>query len=460
VPRLGRKANEKEVTMAVSIRPAAIAVGLCLVLAAEAHAAVFSPESFTLDNGLQVVVIPNHRTPVVNHTIYYRVGAMDEPPSKSGLAHFLEHLMFKGTDKLKPGEFSAIVARNGGQENAFTSQDYTGYYQTVAVDRLEKMMEIEADRMTHLVLTDEEIEPERNVVLEERGSRVENSPNGKLRELIGTTLFMNHPYRIPIIGWEHEIRALTRADMMAFYRTWYAPNNAVLVLSGDVTAAEVRPMVEKYYGKIPARALPARLDWKEPPQTADRRIVLKHKQVQQPTWSRRMIAPSYKTGPEADTYALQVLAEILGGGPTSRLYRSLAVEQRTAASVGAWYDPDARGPGTFGLYGSPRDGHDVGDIEKLIEAELAKLLKEGVTGAEVTQAIQRLKDAAVFARDSIDAPSRIVGSALAVGRTIADVESWPDRIGEVTVDSVNKATKALLVNKGTVTAILLPEETS
>ena len=447
--------------MAVSIRIAAIAAGASLMLAsAPVQAAVFNPESFTLENGLQVVVIPNHRTPVVNHTIYYRVGAIDEPPAKSGLAHFLEHLMFKGTDKLKPGEFSAIVARNGGQENAFTSQDYTGYYQTVAVDRLEKMMEIEANRMTGLVLTSEEIEPERNVVLEERGSRVENNPNGKLRELTNAALFMNHPYRIPIIGWEHEIRSLTREDMMTFYRDWYAPNNAILVLSGDVTVAKVRPLVEKYYGRIPARAVPARIDWREPPQTADRRVTLKHKQVQQATWSRRMIAPSYSTGPDKDTYALQVLAEILGGGSTSRLYRSLAVEQRTAASVGAWYDSDARGPGTFGFYGSPRAGHDVAEIEKLVEAEIAKLLKDGVTETEVSQAIQRLKDAAVFARDSIVAPSRIIGSALAIGRKIEDVESWPERIGEVTVDSVNKAARSLLIGKGGVVAILLPEETT
>ena len=446
--------------MAVLMRPAAIAVVFSLAWAAPAGATVFNPETFTLQNGLQVVVIPNHRTPVVNHTIYYRVGAIDEPPTKSGLAHFLEHLMFKGTKKLKPGEFSAIVARNGGQENAFTSQDYTGFYQTVAVDRLEQMMEIEADRMTNLILTTEEIEPERNVVLEERRSRVENNPHGKLRELINATLFMNHPYRIPIIGWEHEIRALTRDDMMDFYRDWYAPNNAILVLSGDVTAAEVRPLVEKHYGTIPARPLPARLAWKEPPQTGDRRITLKHRQVQQPSWSRRMIAPSYTTGPDKDTYALQVLAEILGGGPTSRLYRSLAVEQRTAATVGAWYDPDGRGPGTFGLYGSPRAGHDVADIERLIEAEVAKLLKEGVTEAEVSQAIQRLKDAAIFARDSIEAPSRIVGSALAIGRKIEDVEAWPERIGEVTVDAVNSAAKALMIDNGTVTAILLPEETS
>ncbi len=452
--------------MRISIRRAAIVAAVIAAavivapFAGTAQAAVFNPESFTLDNGLQVVVIPNKRVPVVSHTIYYKVGAIDEPPAKSGLAHFLEHLMFKGTTKFKPGEFSAIVARNGGQENAFTTQEYTGYYQTVAKDRLEKMMEIEADRMTNLVLTDALIEPERKVVLEERRSRIENSPNGKLQEVVGATLFMNHPYRIPTIGWAHEIRDLTREDMMNFYHTWYAPNNAILVLSGDITAAEAKPLVEKYYGKIPARTLPARPHWVEPPQTADRRVTLRHKQVQQPSWSRRMLAPSYATGPQADVYALQVLAEILGGGSTSRLYKSLAVEQHAAVSAGAWYEAQARGPGAFGFYGAPRAGKTVDDVEKLMNAEIKKLLKDGVTETEVKQAIQRLKDAAIFARDSISSPSRVLGSALAMGQTIDDVEAWPDRIGAVTVDAVNKAARSLLVNKGSVTAVLLPEETT
>jgi zinc protease len=446
--------------MRISIRGAAIvAILIVASFTAGAEAAVFNPESFTLDNGLQVVVIPNKRVPVVSHTIYYKVGAMDEPPAKSGLAHFLEHLMFKGTNKFKPGEFSAIVARNGGQENAFTTQDYTGYYQTVAKDRLEKMMEIEADRMTNLVLTDELIEPERNVVLEERRSRIDNSPNGKLQEIVGATEFMNHPYRIPTIGWEHEIRGLTRDDMMTFYRTWYAPNNAILVLSGDITAAEAKPLVEKYYGKVPSRTLPQRPHWVEPPQTADRRVTLHHKQVQQPSWSRRMLAPSYTAGPKEDVYALQVLSEILGGGSTSRLYKSLAVEQHTAVSAGAWYDADSRGPGSFGFYGAPRAGKTVDDIEKLMDAEIAKLIKDGVTETEVKQAIQRLQDAAIFARDSISSPSRVLGSALATGQTIDDVEEWPDRIGAVTVEAVNKAARSLLVDKGSVTAVLLPDET-
>jgi zinc protease len=409
---------------------------------------------------MQVVVIENKRVPVVSHTVYYKVGAMDEPPGKSGLAHYLEHLMFKGTEKYKPGEFSAIVARNGGKENAFTSQDYTGYYQTVAKDRLEKMMEIEADRMTNLVLSDELIEPERSVVLEERRSRTDNNPSARLQELTSATLYLNHPYRIPIIGWEHEIRGLTRADMMAFYRNWYAPNNAVLVLSGDITAAEAKPLAEKYYGKIPARTLPSRPKWVEPPRQGERRIIFKDKQVQQPTWSRRMLAPNYATGPEDDVYALQVLAEILGGGSTSRLYKSLAVEQRLAVSAGAWFDPDGRGPGSFGFYGVPRAGKSVDDIETQIEAEVAKLLTDGVSEDEVNEAVQRLKDAAIFARDSISGPSRVVGAALVTGRTIEDVESWPDRIGAVTVDAVNKAARSLLVDKATVTSILLPEKTS
>ena len=443
-----------------SFLAALIALSAGLALSSPLRAAVFSPESFELANGLKVVVIPNHRAPVVTHMIYYRVGAMDEPPGKSGIAHFLEHLMFKGTKTLKPGEFSAIVARNGGRENAFTAQDYTGYFQNVSVDRLEKMMEIEADRMINLVLSDDVIEPERKVVHEERRSRIENSPAGKLNEQANAALYMNHPYRIPIIGWQHEVEALTREDLLAFYRDWYAPNNAVLVLSGDVTAAQVRPMVEKHYGKIPARALPKRPAWIEPPQTAERRITLKHKQVRQPSWSRRYLAPSYLAGPREQTYALQVLSEILGGGPTSRLYRALAVEEGVAAAAGAWYDPDNRGPGALGLYGSPRPGKGVEEIEKLTQREIDRLMKDGVTETEVKEAIQRLQDAAIYARDSVSGPARILGSALVIGMTIDDVELWPERIGAVTVKAVNEAARAVFSKTGYTTSILLPEETS
>jgi zinc protease len=422
-----------------------------------AKAKVFSPQSFTLKNGLQVVVISNHRAPVVTQLIIYKVGAMDEPAGKSGIAHFFEHLMFKGTKNLKSGEFSAIVARNGGQENAFTSQDYTGYHQSVSVDRLGTMMRIEAERMRNLVLTKEDIEPERRVVLEERNSRVKNNPSALLNEETAAAFYLNHPYRIPVIGWEHEIKTLKRDDLIKFYRQWYAPNNAVLIFAGDVTVKTIRPMVEKYYGKLAAVKMPKRVSWREPPQQSERRVVLKHRQVRQPSWKRKFLAPGMNAGDRSTVYALEVLSEIIGGGTTSRLYRSLVVEQKIAANAGAWYDGDNRGPGNFGFYGTPVAGKTVGDIELAMEKEIAKLLKDGVTEKEVKQAITRLQNAAVYARDGLSTPANIVGEALAIGLTLEDVEQWPERIGAVTVQKIGQAIKQVLGRKGSVTSLLLPE---
>ena len=227
--------------------------GLVISALSTAQARVFDPESFMLDNGLQVVVITNRRAPIVTHMVWYKVGAADEAAGESGNAHFLEHLMFKGTKTLAPGEFSRIIAKNGGRENAFTGHDFTGYHQTVARDRLEIVMKYEADRMANLVLTDEVVLPERDVILEERRSRVDNDPGSKLQEMVRATLFLNHPYRIPVIGWEHEINELSTETALGFYKRWYAPNNAILVVAGDVTAAEVRPLAEKYYGKVAKR---------------------------------------------------------------------------------------------------------------------------------------------------------------------------------------------------------------
>jgi zinc protease len=440
-------------------------ISLCLALVClasvwtpSADAKVFSLESFTLKNGLQVVVVPNHRAPVVTQLIIYKVGAMDEPAGKSGIAHLFEHLMFKGTKNLKSGEFSAIVARNGGQENAFTSQDYTGYHQSFAVDRLDTMMRIEADRMRNLVLTKEDIEPERKVVLEERNSRVKNNPSALLREEVNAAFYLNHPYRVPVIGWEHEIKALTREDLVKFYRQWYAPNNAVLIYAGDVTVEKIRPLVEKHYGTIPSVPMPKRVAWSEPPQQSERRITLRHAQVRQPSWSRKMMAPSVQSGKLSTVYALEVLTEIIGGGTTSRLYRSLVVEQKIAANAGAWYDGDNRGPGSFGFHGTPLPGKSVSDVEAAMEKEVAKLLKDGVSEQEVREAIARLQNAAVYARDGMHTPANIVGEALALGLTLEDVEQWPERIGKITVKAVNDVIKSVLGRKGSVSALLLPED--
>ncbi len=409
---------------------------------------------------MQVVVVTNHRVPVVTHMVWYKVGAMDEPPGKSGLAHYFEHLMFKGTETLKPGEFSATVARNGGRENAFTSQDYTGYFQSVAVDRLPLMMKIEADRMTNLILTDDIIEPERAVVIEERRSRTDNEPSAMLGEQLNTVLYQNHPYRIPIIGWREEIESLTREDLIAFYRDWYAPNNAILVISGDVTLEKVRPLAEKYYGVIPVRPLPKRVTWHEPPLKADRRVILENERVRQPSWSRRFIAPSQMFGATEHAYPLQVLGEILSGGATSRLHRKLVVERKIAVSAGGWYSGRSRGPGTVGFFISPAPGGDVEAAGTAMEAEIDLLVENGVTDKEVANAIQRLQDSAIYARDSYRTPARILGGALAIGRTVEDVEAWPERIGAVTTDAVNRAISTVLKDRKSVTSLLLPKPTT
>ncbi len=424
------------------------------------QARVFEPESFILDNGLQVVVVTNRRAPIVNHMVWYKVGAADEEPGKSGLAHFLEHLLFKGTETSEPGEFSDLIARNGGRENAFTSYDYTGYFQTIASDRLELMMKHEADRMANLVLTDDVVLPERDVILEERRSRVDNEPRAQLSEMARASLFMNHPYGISIIGWEHEMRELTTEDALDFYRRWYAPNNAVVVISGDVTVDEVRPLAEKYYGVVPRRAVPERVRPQEPAQMAPRRVTLESPRVRQPSLSITYLAPSYNRGEPGEAYALQVLSEILGGGTVSRLYLSLVVEQGLAASAGSSYGGDNFDLSTFSFYGSPRPGTELAQTEAALRKEIDKLLKDGVTEEEVAEAKERLQSAAVFARDSVSTPSRVIGAALVTGQTLEDVEAWPERIGAVTAEQVNAVARAVFDERRSVTAVLEPEPTS
>jgi len=422
-----------------------------------ARSAVFNPETFTLNNGMRVVVVPNHRVPVVTHMVWYRVGAMDESPGRSGIAHLLEHLMFKGTKTRESGEFSRLVARNGGRENAFTSSDYTGYFQTVAKDRLALMMELEADRMRNLVVNAEQVEPERLVVLEERRQRVDNRPQSILAEHIDAALFLNHPYQRPIIGWEHEIRGLTPDDIAAFYRRWYAPNNAILVVAGDVTAAEVRPLAEKFYGVIPAEALPPRVTATEPPQRAARRIALRDARVRQPSISRSYLALSYMFGDTEHAYALQVLAEALGGTATTRLYRQLVVEQGLAISAGAWYGAMARGPSRFVVYASPRPGVSMAALETAIDTILDNIVEDGLTQDEVDRATARMRASAVYARDSLRTGARILGEALVVGLSVEDVESWPGRISAVTVDDVAAAARHVFDLDRSVTAELLTE---
>ncbi|MBO6580026.1 MAG: insulinase family protein [Thalassospira sp.] len=421
------------------------------------RAAVFSPQTATLDNGMQVVLVENHRAPVVTHMVWYKVGSADEPQGVSGIAHFLEHLMFKGTDKMVPGDFSKIVARNGGNDNAFTSWDYTGYFQNIARDRLDLVMEMEADRMTNLKLSDDVVLPERDVIIEERRSRIDTSPGALLGEQMRASLYMAHPYGRSIIGWRHEMEKLSTEDALEFYRDWYAPNNAILVVAGDITMDELLPMAEKYYGVIPRGKDMTRNRVQEPVQHAPRKVTMRDPQVGQASWSRYYLAPSYNTD-AADAVPLDVLSEIIGSGTTSRFFKALVVDQEIASSVGTFYDPVTVDLASFGVYAVPRGDVDLADLEKAVEAEIAKVVADGVTQDELDRAKQKLLDSAVFARDSLSAGARVLGQSLAVGLTVDQVESWPDRISGVTVEQVNDAAKRVFDAKKSVTGWLMPPE--
>jgi zinc protease len=431
-----------------------------LVAAVPAASQVYRPETFQLPNGLQVVVVDNPRVPAVSVMVWYKAGAADEALGKGGIAHFLEHLMFRGTPSVGPGEYSRLIGREGGTHNAFTGHDYTGYWSEVASDRLELSLKLEADRMVNLELADDLVKAERDVVLEERSQVVDNRPSSQLSEQSRAILFQHYPYRLPVIGWRHEIQTLTREDALAWYKRYYTPNNAILVVAGDVDVARLKPLVERYFGPIPARAVPERWRPDEPPSRAPRRITMTSEQVGSPSLSRTYQAPSYIYGETRQAHALQVLAELFGGATTSRIYRSLVIDQPLATSAGSYYEPSAIGPATFGVYASPREGRILADSEAAIDKAIELLLADGPTDEEVARAKQRLSAAAAFARDSLRGPAMALGAALSIGRTIEDVETWPKRIDAVTREEVIAAAKAVLRIENSVTSILLPKPTS
>lgn len=418
------------------------------------------PETFMLSNGMQVVVIEDRRAPVVTHMVWYKVGSADEPRGKSGIAHYLEHLMFKGTENVPTGEFSATVARNGGQENAFTSYDYTGYFQRVARDRLPLVMELEADRMTGLVLTEELVLPERDVILEERSARIENDPGSILSEQMNAMLYLAHPYGTPIIGWEHEMRGLTYQDALDFYRDWYDPANAVLIVAGDVDAAELRPLAEQFYGVIPSNGgQPDRVRPQDPPQRAARRVVLEDARVEQPYVRRAYLAPSYANGEPGEAEALDVLSEIIGGGATARIYKSLVVDQKIALGASGWYIGSSLDDGSIGFFAVPAPGVAMADAEAAIDAEIDKLLADGVTAEEVERAQRTLVADAIFAQDSQQSMARSYGVALMTGLTVEHAATWPDRVLAVTPEQVTQAARKYLRKERSVTGVLTRPQT-
>lgn len=422
----------------------------CL-LAISAEAKTFNAETFALENGMQVVVIPNHRAPVVSHMVWYRFGRADERAGESGIAHFLEHLMFKGTPAVPDGQFSARVRKMGGKDNAFTTRDYTAYYQNVAKEHLPEVMAMEADRMKNLVLKEEQVASEREVIVEERRQRVDNQPQALLDEQVTAALYVNHPYAVPVIGWLHEIRGLTRAMALDYYGRWYAPNNAILVVAGDVTAKELRPLAEKYYGPLePSEDIPPRARPLPAPLTAKIRMGLSDPRVGMPLLAKTWRAPR-------GSDALEILEEIFGNSTTSRLYRSLVVEQKVAVSAGMDYEAISLNDTALSVYASPAPGVEVARLEAALDAEIARLLEKGVTQDELNAAKKRKKAGFTYYLDSLQGPAMLFGRAVASGFDPDYLENWPERIDRLTVEAVNKAAALIFAGENQpVVSLLTP----
>jgi zinc protease len=413
---------------------------------------------FVLTNGLEVVVIPDHRTPVVTHMVWYKVGAADETPGKSGLAHFLEHLMFKGTAKNPQGLFSQTIATIGGQENAFTSSDYTGYFQRATREHLKMLMEFESDRMTGLVLTDDVVKPELAVVLEEQNMRVANNPGARLEEQMEAALYLNHPYGRPVIGWRQEIEKLNREDALAFYKRFYTPNNAVLIVAGDVTAEQVKTLAEETYGKVQkVTEIGPRVRPQEPVHEAPRTVTLADPRVTQPSLQRLYLSPSYTTAKPGEAEALDVLAHILGRGSNSRLYQALVLDKGIAVNAGAGYQGTALDYSRLNVFGAPKPGTTLQQIEEAIDAVVAEVIDKGVTAEELDRSKSRLIADAVYAQDSQSTLARWYGAALTSGGTVEQVKSWPEQIRAVSADSVRAAARQWLDKRRSVTGYLIKD---
>jgi zinc protease len=414
---------------------------------------------FKLANGLTVVVIPDRRAPVVTHMVWYRNGSADDPPGKSGIAHFLEHLMFKGTKTVPAGVFSNTVAELGGQENAFTSYDYTAYYQRVATEHLGEMMRFESDRMNGLVLSDEVVAPERDVVLEERRMRVDGDPSAQLEEAVQASLFVHHPYGKPIIGWQHEIEGFAPNDALAYYRRFYTPENATLIIAGDVEPEAVRRLAEETYGRLPAHGeAPRRLRPKEPELRAQRRVTIADPRVQQPHIQRIYLVPSSTTADARTSAALEVLAHVLGGGQTSLLYKQLLIDQKIAVSAGSYYQSHSVDDTRFMVYAYPAQGVPLDALDRAVDEVIAGLVENGVDDEILVRSKSRLVAEAVYAQDSQVTLAHWYGSALSTGLSVDDVKQWPGRIEAVTADDVRSVAKRFLDPNRAVTGYLMMDQ--
>ncbi len=412
---------------------------------------------FKLANGLVVVVVPDTRAPVVTHMVYFRVGSADEPPGVSGIAHFLEHLMFKSTEKLANGEFSAVVSRLGGTHNAFTSYDYTAYFERVAKDRLKDVMAMEADRMVNLRLSDPEVATERQVIIEERRVRTENVPSSILTEQMSAALYQNHPYRIPIIGWMHEMANLSREDALTFYKRFYAPNNAIVVVTGDVNPAEVKALADATYGTLAASpGIGPRVRPQEPEQRAARRVELRDPRAGNASVRRYYLAPALTKAAPGEAEALYLLMKVAGLGGTSRIYQKLVAEEKIASSAGGWYSGLSLDSGSIGLHAVAAEGVTLEKVEQGIDRVVHDLRENGITEAELQRAKKQFLAEFVYESDSQEQLARRYGSGLALGMTIEQINGWPAAIAKVTLAQVKDAAAKYLDIRRSVTGTLIP----
>lgn len=432
------------------------ALAALLLLGGPAHAQQTRTFQLVLQNGLQVVVVPDHRAPVVTQMVAYKVGATDDPPGISGLAHFFEHMMFRGTRSAPGGGFSQTIARNGGDDNAFTTHDFTVFHEQIAKDKLRLAAHLEADRMANLDLSESAVMAERDVVAEERRLRVDNDPQALVLEQAEAALYLSHPYGRPVIGWPEEIRRIGRAEADNFYRRHYAPNNAILIVAGDVTPEEVRTIAESEYGSLPARDLGPRVDYAQPHRIGESRLVVNRKDAKVPLFLRLYRVESYAEAAPGQAEALELLARLLGGDVTSALYRRLVVERRVATDVSATYEGYARDSGQFSISATPRPGVPLETVERAVDEVIGYYIRHAPSKVELARAKAQLVAGATFRRDSQFEMASAYAQALAVGLTVFDVQQWPMRIQAMKARTVQDAAADSFDRAQSVTAYLLP----
>ncbi|MBZ0091537.1 MAG: insulinase family protein [Sulfuricellaceae bacterium] len=418
----------------------------CLLALSWPLAAGAAVHEYRLDNGLKLLVKEDHRAPVVVSQVWYKAGSMDEFNGTTGVAHVLEHMMFKGTAKVPAGEFSKRIAAAGGSENAFTNRDYTAYFQTLEKSKLPLAFELESDRMAHLSLADGEFAKEIKVVMEERRMRTEDNPQSKVYEQLVATAFEANPYHHPVIGWMDDLEHMTAADARAWYRRWYAPNNAVLVVVGDVDPEAVYRLAKRYFGPLKPHALPLRKPQREPRQLGTRRIDVKAP-AQFPSVMLAYHAPALRQ-PESDwqPYALEVLAAVLDGNPAARLNRHLVREQRLASEVGADYDPLSRGPALFIVEGTPSEGKTVADLEAAIRAEIKAIQDRGITADELARVKSQVIANQVYQQDSVFYQAMQIGMLETIGLGYKTLDTRLAKLQQVTAEQVQEVARKYLVS--------------